>query len=351
MRSSCVKIPLIQRELLTQNSSRKVFHLSFDISAVKINYEVGDALGVYPRNGFDIVSSFIKSFKLNADKIVYFSREDRFLTFYEYLVNFANLDRIPSFCKSWLESKYSQDFSKYRFHELFSFFGNFDSFVSEQQFVDALGILLPRFYSIASYSSSKIDLLVNLVVVKENPEILGTCSRYLCSLLSLNEPLAEVFLKRSRNFSLPLSSEDKPILMIGTGTGLAPFKGFLEKRKKTSPLLKNYLFFGDRYSSENFYYREFFEDLVKENILEIFCAFSRDQEERLYVQHLLLRQKKLVQFILDQSGYIFVCGSKVLGKSIDSTLLQILEENFGLIKSKQIMKDLCNQNRYVKDIY
>lgn len=351
MRSSCVKIPLIQRELLTQSSARKVFHLSFDISAVKIDYDVGDTLGVYPRNGFDIVSSFIKSFKLNKDKVVYVSREDLFLNFYEYLVNFANLDRIPSFCKSWLESKYSQDFSKYRFHELFSFFKNFDLSISEQQFVDALGVLLPRFYSIASYSSSKIDLLVNLVVVRENPEIFGTCSRYLCSLLSLNKPVAEVFLKKSRNFSLPLLSEDKLILMIGTGTGLAPFKGFLEKRKKTSPSLKNYLFFGERYSSENFYYKKFFEDLVKENILEMFCAFSRDQEERLYVQHLLLQKKKLVQFILDQSGYIFVCGSKVLGRSIDSALLQILEESFGLTKSKQIMQNLRNQNRYVKDIY
>ena len=83
----------------------------------------------------------------------------------------------------------------------------------------------------------------------------------------------------------------------------------------------------------------------------MFSAFSRDQEEKLYVQNLLLEQKDLVRFVLDQSGYIFVCGSKSLGKAIDDTLLKILEENYGLTKSKQIIKDLRIQSRYVKDVY
>lgn len=356
MRSSCVKIPLIERRLLTRNPIRKVFHLSFDINSVKIDYEVGDFLGIYPRNDLSIVESFIRSFNLNGDQIVYFSREGRFLTFQEYLVSFANLDRIPSFCKSWLERKFSQDFSLYRFHELFSLFENADLFVSEQYFVDSLSILLPRFYSIASYNLfedniKKIDLLVNLIILKEDPKVFGTCSSYLCSSLPLNQPIAEVFLKKSRNFSLSSLSEDKPIIMVGTGTGLAPFRGFLQKRKLTSSFKGNYLFFGDWYSSDNFYYKSFFDELVKEDILQVFSAFSRDQEEKLYVQHLFLEQKDLVRFVLDQSGYVFVCGSKSLGKAIDAALLQILEESHGLTEAKKIIKDLRIQNRYVKDVY
>lgn len=355
MRSSYLQIPLVERKLLTQNSSRKAFHLSFDISNTELEYDVGDILGVYPCNAVNLVDSFINAFGLQGDKVVYFSREDCFLTFREYLICFANLDRVPSICKSWLEKEYNQDFSFYRFHELFTFFTNNQLSFSEQQFVDALAVLVPRFYSIASYcfpeeKLRRIDLLVSLVVIKEHPRVFGTCSYYLCSEMSLNQ-LARVFIKKSRNFSLPSHSEDKPILMISTGSGLAPFRGFLQKRRKTSPSCGNYLFFGDQHSSVNFYYKDFFEELIKKDILRLFCAFSRDQEEKIYVQHLLVQQKDLVLSVIDEEGYIFVCGSKVLGKAIDNTLLQILKENYDSEQAKQILQNLRNQNRYLKDVY
>lgn len=356
MKFSYVQVPLVERKLLTRNASRKVFHLSFDVDHTGMEYDVGDILGVYPCNSVNLVDSFISAFGLHGNKVIYFSREDRSLTFREYLICFANLDRIPSICKSWLDQEYNQDFSFYRFHELFTYFANSQLSISEQQFVDALAVLIPRFYSIASYclpeeKLRRIDLLVSLVVIKEHPPVFGTCSYYLCSELPLNRSTARVFIKKSRSFSLPSHSEDKPILMISTGSGLAPFRGFLQKRRRTSSSCGNYLFFGDQHSSVNFYYKDFFEELIQEGILTLFCAFSRDQEEKLYVQHLLVHQKDLVMSVIVREGYIFVCGSKVLGKSIDNTLLQILKEKYDSEKAGQILQNLRNQNRYVKDVY
>jgi len=214
---------------------------------------------------------------------------------------------------------------------------------------------MPRFYSIAS-SPKKDPLHLHLTVAyvcyeKNGRKRCGIGSHYLCEEVDKTTPIS-LYIQNAEHFALP--GTDKPIIMIGPGTGIAPFRAFLEEREHTNSTSKNWLFFGERNKQTDFYYEEFFNKLIAKNFLKLTTAFSRDKEQKIYVQHKLQEHAKEVYKWLNSGAYLYVCGdAKKMAKDVEKTLLEIIETegNFSQEKAKEYLSNLRKDKRYIQDVY
>jgi sulfite reductase alpha subunit-like flavoprotein len=165
---------------------------------------------------------------------------------------------------------------------------------------------------------------------------------------------AEVFLQRTPHFRPPEDGAT-PMVMVGPGTGIAPFRGFLQERRALGHTGRNWLFFGDRHRRENFYYRDDFEDMVGDGLLDrLDLAFSRDQAHRVYVQHKMLDHGAQLWRWLDEGGHFYVCGDAGrMAKDVDAALTTIIEKH-GRMSHEQAhdyKRELVAAKRYVRDVY
>jgi sulfite reductase (NADPH) flavoprotein alpha-component len=308
-----------ERVCLNVGSDKETYHLIVDLEGSDIEYHVGDCLGIYPQNDPSQVQSIIHALSATGEEIVE-DRKGRLYPLYNYLLGYANLSRLPQ-GSDWTPASYCK----------------------------RLAPQLPRFYSIASAKSvvgNEAHLTVGLID--------GICSHFLCKRAPIGEPVLSVFHHPSRNFSLPSDSFDKPIIMIGPGTGIAPFRGFMQERLSKNVTAKNWLFFGERHQNTDFYYQSFWEELVRAGHLELDCAFSRDQEEKVYVQHKMFDKKKKIWDWLQQGAYLFVCGNaSKMAKDVEQTLVSIIESEGGQTpeNAKFFLKELKKIGRYQRDVY
>lgn len=222
-------------------------------------------------------------------------------------------------------------------------------------FEDGVDHLTPRLYSIASAPSvhgNSIHLTVALAWHKNADGSLGfgLSSRYLADLKKGNE--IQFFIQRNSLFKLP--EDDRDIIMIGPGTGIAPFRGFVWERAERGASGRNWLFFGEQHQHCDFLYQSEWLDLVETEALHhIDLAFSRDQEHKVYVQHRLKEKaEELVEWI-DNGAAIYVCGSKdPMSRDVENALLDIFSARKGGYEAAQEFLDrLHDENRYVKDVY
>ena len=197
-------------------------------------------------------------------------------------------------------------------------------------------------------------MLIQFSAVAKNPPHApvpyGVCSHYLCYRAPLNEPVIPVFVQPSRHFTLPEASCERPIIMIGPGTGVAPFRAFMQQRTCT----RNWLFFGERNQTCDFYYRTFWEEHISKGHLRLDSAFSRDQAEKIYVQHRLLERKKEVWQWIQEGAYLFVCGdASKMAKDVDQALQHIAQEEGKLdpLAARAYFKEMRKEKRYLRDVY
>lgn len=321
------KAAIKERFCLNPNSEKKTFHIVFDLEGSGITYSVGDCLGVYPENLPEYVEQILSRFQATGQEIIQ-NRDGVSFTSYDFLLKHANLLRLP---------KEELDF---------------------QAFCRKLSPLLPRYYSIASSMNAVKNEAHLTVALSKNPDeaptIYGTCSHYLCVRAPIQSPQISIFHKSSHNFSLPPESHQKPIIMVGPGTGVAPFRGFMQERLASSQSDKNWLFFGERESQKDFYYKDFWESLSAKAQLVLDLAFSRDQAEKIYVQHRMLEKGRQLWQWLQEGAYLFVCGdASNMAKDVDRTLHQIVEKEGNLTppEAKEYIKNLKKINRYQRDVY
>ena len=314
-----------ERVRLNPGSEKETYHIVLDLKGSGIEYSVGDCVGVYAENDPNYVNSIIEAL------------EDHSL--HEFLLKRANLNRIPK--KLLAEHPDLLTLLKYQS-------------VKPQYLREKLLPLLPRFYSIASSKNLVGDEVHLTVALTKNlpdyPIPYGICSHYLCHRAPLLKPIIPIFLQPSKNFYLPPESVKRPIIMIGPGTGVAPFRGFMQERQHE----KNWLFFGERNEETDYYYRSFWESLVSKKRLKIDCAFSRDQREKFYVQHKMLENSAELWQWLEEGAYFFVCGdASKMAKDVDKALHQIVEAEgkMNCADAKVYIKNLRKQKRYQKDIY
>ena len=218
------------------------------------------------------------------------------------------------------------------------------------------GKITPRLYSIASAKSehnNEIHLCVSLVKYKNknNQEILGLFSSKLAS-LKIGDPI-KFYISKNRQFKLP--KDDCDIIMVGAGTGIAPFRSFLFERSFKNASGKNWLFFGERNIRSDFLYQSELQDFLASNVLtKLSLAFSRDQDQKIYVQDRLQEHGQEVFNWLENNGYFYICGDKKnMANAVEQTLLNIIA-NYGkydLEGSKNYLNNLKEQNRYLLDVY
>lgn len=324
-------------------SEKKTYHIVLDLEQSQIDYVVGDCLGVFPENDPHYVQKILNEAQLSGEEKI-LNRKKVLKSIRHFLLQEANIYRIPKAFKTG-DSPFLHD------HLI-------GKQIDPQTLSDSLSPLLPRFYSIAS-SMHSVGNEAHLTVALA-PSLLpnmipfGTCSHFLCDRAPLGLPAVPLFLQRSRHFSLGSETNDKPIIMIGPGTGVAPFRGFMQERIARQASSKNWLFFGERNQATDFYYQDFWEKLSQNGFLKLDCAFSRDQEIKVYVQHKMLENSALFWQWLEEGAYLYVCGDAAqMAKDVELTLHQIVQQegHMDLAAAKSYIKNLKSLGRYQRDIY
>jgi sulfite reductase alpha subunit-like flavoprotein len=233
--------------------------------------------------------------------------------------------------------------------------GEFAVRAEPEQWQEVLVRLTPRSYSISSsplVSPHEVQLTVSVVRYRgaDGGQRGGVCSTFLAD----RAGAAPVFLQRSPHFRPP-EDGGAPMIMVGPGTGIAPFRGFLQERRALGQTGRNWLFFGDQHRSENFYYRDDLEDMVGDGLLNrLDLAFSRDQADRVYVQHKMLDYGADVWRWLDEGAHFYVCGDATrMAKDVDATLTAIIRRYGSMSEDNahDYKRDLVAAKRYVRDVY
>ncbi len=226
-----------------------------------------------------------------------------------------------------------------------------------REFIAALDVLQPRLYSIASsprVHRGEVHLTVAVVRYESRGRKReGVASTFLADRVGPGESVP-VFIHAARDFRLPADGA-APVIMIGPGTGIAPFRAFLHDRKETGARGKNWLFFGDQRESLDFLYREELEEMLRGGTLtRLDTAFSRDQKEKIYVQHRLLENAREVWRWLDDGASVYVCGdAKRMAKDVDAALQGIAakEGGLGAERAREYWQELAKKKRYLRDVY
>lgn len=253
----------------------------------------------------------------------------------------------PPVQKSDFKSKIKAMFGKPEF------FPRFDAKV----FINYLKTVQPRAYSIASSCAANPDevhlTIADVTYERKGRKHNGACSVYLGERVKQGDKVA-CWLRSNKNFAVP-QDDNRPMIMVGPGTGIAPFIGFLQEREHRKAAGKNWLFFGDRESANDFLYREELEAWEKSGVLNrLSTAFSRDQKEKIYVQHKMKEAGKELFEWLEQGAAFYICGdAKHMAKDVEDTLIAIIQEFGGKSaeEARQYLKAMQKEKRYLKDVY
>jgi sulfite reductase (NADPH) flavoprotein alpha-component len=323
-----------------RGSNKETYHIEIT-SDDNISYEPGDAIGFYPKNSEKEIAEIASFFKENSNASTLVDKNVRGLT-KKSLTTLSTLFNVEI-----VEDKADlldvlKQYSK-------------PETVTLDQVIALLHPIAPRLYSISSAldaHDSQVHVTVNLATftVNENKKT-GFCSQFLADYPKDSE--IEFYIHKNKNFKLPES--DKDIIMIGPGTGIAPFRSFLAHRDATGAEGKNWLVFGEQHFVSDFYYQTEIQEWLSTGVLsKLDTAFSRDQKTKIYVQDRLKQNAKELYQWLENGAYLYVCGQKSpMSTDVENALLQIIEIQKGINneQAKQYLEDLETQGRYQKDVY
>lgn len=311
--------------LNAKGSSKDTRHIAFSLAGSGLGYEVGDALGVYVQNCPEVVDEVIAAHGFDAQTAVGGS------TLREVLI---------------------------KDYEVRHLIGKKpDAPMAVPAFIESLRKLQPRLYSIASSIKAHPDE-VHLCVgaVRYNTEGVqhkGVASTFLADRLGIDETTG-IYFHAANHFRLP-ADRTKPVIMVGPGTGIAPFRAFLEEREATGAPGKNWLFFGDQKRATDFLYHDQVIAWVQKGLLtRLDTAFSRDQEEKIYVQTRMLQAASELWQWLEEGAHFYVCGdAKRMAKDVDAALHQIIETAGGKTaeQAAEYVAQMKKEKRYARDVY
>ncbi|MCB4436999.1 assimilatory sulfite reductase (NADPH) flavoprotein subunit [Alteromonas sp. McT4-15] len=362
------KASLIESLKITgRDSVKDIRHIEISLENSGITYQPGDALGVWFKNAPSLVSELISLLSLDGNAEVVVAESSMPLS--EALTSKLELTlSYPNFIKSYQAATGSEslaalveDKAQLRTYmaerQIIDIVRDHPGSLTAQQLVDSLRPLTPRLYSIAS-SQAEVEEEVHLTVAHVDYEAFGHrhqggASGFLCEYLEENGEV-DVFVENNDNFRLP-ADPNTPVIMVGPGTGIAPFRAFMQERDAQDAEGKNWLFFGNPHFTQDFLYQVEWQGYVKDGLLDkITLAFSRDQEEKVYVQHRLLENGKEVYEWLEQGAHFYVCGDAMhMAKDVENALITIVQEHGGKSEAdaKAYIVELRKAKRYQKDVY
>jgi sulfite reductase (NADPH) flavoprotein alpha-component len=338
-------------------STRETWHVEIAADAPGFSYLPGDAIGVVPENDPNLALALAEAVGLGADGSVVQKLRERYdvTTLSRALVeNYAKLTQRTD-VKALAEQKAFTDFSEDR--QLVDLFETYAEKLTAEQLFSLLRPLPGRLYSVASSPRAhpgEAHLLVGAVRWASHGKTRGgVASTYFADRRKVGDPV-RVYVKPNRHFRLP-DDGNRPIIMIGAGTGVAPYRAFIEERVETGAGGKSWLVFGERnYTNDFLYQTEWQEHLAEGALSRIDVAFSRDQPEKIYVQQRLWEARNDLLKWVDDGAHIYVCGDeKGMARDVDVMLARVLAEaargddEAGRAK----LKELAKAGRYQRDVY
>ena len=359
-------------DLTTAESTQNVYHIELAVEADGLSYKAGDILAILPDNQDELVDALISKLDFNDKEIVTLKKgQFRLRTAFKHHLEIANLTSnviktYAGFIKSESLQTLLDDKDTLKEYlngsDLLDLVKDYPGKISTQDLVASLRPLISRQYSIASseeIQEEEVHILIKPVnytlTNKEGDEDrkhLGVASNWLKD-KQLGDSVP-VHIKPNRNFKLPQNSDEK-IIMIGAGTGIAPFRSFLYERENQGANGNSWLFFGEQRFRSDFLYQTEWQKFLKDGTLEkMNVAFSRDQAEKVYIQHKLLEEAASVYEWIEQGATLYICGDiNNLAKDVHNTLAQIISEQSGksLVEAETQLDEMKISKKYQRDVY
>lgn len=360
------------RKLNSSASAKETRHFEISIAGSGLQYEAGDALGVMPANCPTLVNEILTLLGCDGEEAVKDPQGNETSFRHALSACYGVTQPSSSFVKAvadrsgdlnlagLLAPERQADFNKWIYsREIMDLLLGYPrARFAPLEFIALLRKLMPRLYSISSSPKAHPDtvhLTVAIVRYESHGRNRGgVCSTWLADRAELHKTVVPVFIQTSHGFRLPADGST-PVIMIGPGTGIAPFRAFLQERLATGARGKNWLFFGDQQRASDFLYQEELEGMLQSGLLtRMDTAFSRDQPEKIYVQNRMLENGAELWGWLESGAHFYVCGdAKRMAKDVDAALRTIIEKNGGKSpeQAAEYVDQLKNGRRYQRDVY
>ncbi len=361
-------------QLNGRGSVRETYHIELGIAA-ELEYAPGDSLYILPENSEQLVYTFLDKTGLDAEAKVmqqtkgvlqnapttlyHFLKHNAELTVLsrDFLTRLSNLDNAP---KEKIETLLKDNAAMQSFfygRDVLDALQYFEIKPTAQQLADTLRELPARAYSIASsFRTHENEAHLTVAAVRYEAfgrKKTGVASTYLADTIKINDTV-KVYTEQNTFFKLPADASTD-IIMVGPGTGVAPFRAFVEERTETKASGKNWLFFGNpNFKTDFLYQTEWLAGLKNGTLTRLDVAFSRDQAEKIYVQHRLLQKSRQVFDWLENGATFYVCGDKSrMASDVERALIDIVQKEsvISIEKATEYVKNLKKQRRYLEDVY
>ena len=362
---------LTNRKLNAPGSAKETRHFEISLEGSDLNYEVGDALGVVPANCPTLVDEILGALSFTGEESIP-GTDGQTIALRDALLRQYEITKIPQpFLRAMAERSgnaglralsepgVNGELTKFLWgREIIDLLLGFpEAQFAPAEFVGLLRKLQPRLYSISSSPKAnpgQVHLTIAIVRYESLGRLRqGVCSSFLADRVN-GEGSVPVFVHSNKSFRLPPDSS-RPLIMIGPGTGIAPFRAFLEERRAVGATGKNWLFFGDQHEKTDFLYRDELEMMSRDGTLtRLTTAFSRDQEQKLYVQQRILENAKELYAWLEDGGHFYVCGdASRMAKDVEKALHQVIEiaGNRSAEQAAEYVRRLQTEKRYQRDVY
>lgn len=357
---------LASQKITGRDSNKDIRHVEIDLADSGLSYQPGDALGVWFSNDVQLVQEIIVGLALDAATQVQVKQEPH--TLEQALLNLKELTQLsPSLVQAWagrsgdaeLEAIAADKAAVREFmrsNQLADLVKRWPVSISAQELVDELRNITPRLYSIAS-SQAEVDEEVHLTVALVADDHLGEmryggASKFLAD--ATEGQSVNVYVEPNNHFRLP-DNPRVPVIMIGPGTGVAPFRAFLQQREAEGIKGNAWLFFGNPHFEQDFLYQTEWQQYLKSGVLErLDVAFSRDQADKIYVQHRVHEQGQLLWQWLEQGAHLYICGdAERMARDVHQALEDVIREHGGMSEAEatEYLENLRANKRYQKDVY
>lgn len=354
----------VNQKITGRDSTKDIRHIEISLDASGIRYQPGDALGIWFDNAPELVGEVLSLAALTGDEETAHGDLRSALTRHfeltrlhgGFITGLAEISdnaalRDLAGDKSQLNALVSSA-------QVVDVLKRFPTALSAEQLIGLLRPLTPRLYSIASAQSEveeEVHLTVGVVRYPQEDGVVrsGAASSYLADRLEEGAEV-RVFVEHNDNFRLP-TNPDTPVIMVGPGTGIAPFRAFMQEREAQEAEGKNWLFFGNPHFTQDFLYQVEWQRYVKSGLLsKISLAFSRDQGEKIYVQDRLRQEGRELYAWLEQGAHLYVCGdANRMAKDVQEALLEVIAEHGRKSReeAEEYLSELRRAKRYQRDVY
>jgi sulfite reductase (NADPH) flavoprotein alpha-component len=358
---------LASQKITGRNSEKDIRHIEIDLEGSGLSYLPGDSLGIWFKNDKELVADLLELLQIDPQATVHVNDEprsihDALVETYEltqlhpaFVVEYAELANSNELRTIAAETEPLQNYIEDR--QIIDVVRQHPAKIEPQAFIDLLRKLTPRLYSIAS-SQTEVEEEVHLTLGVVEYEAhghyhLGGASGYLAHRLREGEDVL-IYVESNDNFRLP-EDPTKPVVMIGPGTGIAPFRAFMQERAASQAPGNNWLFFGNPHFTEDFLYQTEWQDYLRDGVLtRIDLAFSRDQKHKVYVQHRIAEQADEIWNWIQRDAHFYICGDESrMAHDVHQALLDVVKEKGGYseVEAEEYLVGLRKQGRYQKDVY